>query len=246
MNRLSTRVDQACHRQFQFSDQGVLLCQIHAVRFNQGVPEVRDIIIPDSGAIQRIEANPCSSLGFNIAHDRADVALTLVQCINEFAGSSVPVPLCREVSTITFPYTGDISHLLFRREQRLQILNEIIYRAPLFVGWLLEFLILDPCRIQDTLIITSDRISPVQLVPIGRDPAVLFGHLDDGSTGDRVPVSQEGVPFLLAFPLVVSGLSSRPVFPYAAVITLFFQSHSYIQPFSICAPGRIDIIQYFS
>ena len=68
VNTLTAAVNKRRYRQFELSENSVLLGYRYRVRFNESVSECGDILVPDALTVQRIKTNrkinvPVSTLG---------------------------------------------------------------------------------------------------------------------------------------------------------------------------------------
>ena len=123
MGRLAGAVHQTGDGQLQLLVQCDLLLNGQLVGFHQRVAEIRDAGVLDTGAIQRIEADPCAQLGLPVANGSTQVIRVALQRGQQVLRSTIihtaaGIPL----AVLGLPHiTGHIAYDLIRVEQRTDI-----------------------------------------------------------------------------------------------------------------------------
>ena len=103
MDALSAAVHEAGHRQFQLPDNFVLFLRLHIVRFDKGIFVIRHVFVPDTFAVEGIEANPRADPRVIVPQYSADVAVADRQFFDEFTGRAFEVAFAWQKLPVFFP-----------------------------------------------------------------------------------------------------------------------------------------------
>ena len=71
----ATGVDEHGDWQLELPENGVLLLDRHAVRFNERVSVVGDVFVLYAVAVEGVESYPCATLGVIVAENRAYISV---------------------------------------------------------------------------------------------------------------------------------------------------------------------------
>ena len=112
---------QARHRELQPLYNLILLINPHAVRFYQGIAEVRYILVLTSFAVQGIKPDPGPDFWVIVPEYLSDAPLVMGELLNQLPGRPVTVPPVRRILPVPFKAGGDIPHIVRGIKQRLQI-----------------------------------------------------------------------------------------------------------------------------
>ena len=250
VDALAARVDQRRTGQFQLLDDGLLFAQLHVVALHEGVAVGSNIGILASGAVHRVEADPCTYFRITVAHHLAEVTAAGIQLGDELPCGAGPAAFCRSAAVGGHKAFGHIGHIFIRLKQGLQVALELIGGMPLFgQGQLVGF---HPAWIYQTALglcagVDRNIIVPVQSVACGAAPSVGVGQLEDAACGDGAgPAAVKAFPFLDALALVIAAcIACAPLFPEGNGQTSILQCHAHHEPFVIGQGGRGYEVQCF-
>ena len=250
MDALAARVDQRRTGQFQLIDDSLLLAQLHVVALHEGVAIGSNIGILASGAVHRVEADPCTYFRITVAHHLAEVTAAGIQLGDELPCGAGPAAFCRAAAVGGHKAFGHIGHIFIRLKQGLQVALELVGGVPLFgQGQLMGF---HPAWVYQTALglcagAGRNIIIPVQSVACGAAPSVGVGQLENAACGDGAgPAAVKAFPFLDALALVIAArIAGAPLFPEGNGQAGILQGHAHHEPFVIGQGGRGYEVQCF-
>ena len=250
VDALAARVDQRRTGQFQLLDDSLLLAQLHVVALYEGIAIGSNIGILASGAVHRVEADPCTYFRITVAHHLAEVTAAGIQLGDELPCGAGPAAFCRAAAVGGHKAFGHIGHIFIRLKQGLQVALELVGGMPLFgQGQLVGF---HPAWIYQTALglcagAGRNIIVPVQSVACGAAPSVGVGQLENAACGDGAgPAAVKAFPFLDALALVIAArIAGAPLFPDGDGQAGILQGHAHHEPFVIGQGGRGYEVQCF-
>ena len=250
VDALAAGVDQRRTGQFQLLDDGLLLAQFHVVTLHEGVAVGSNIGILASGAVHRVEADPCTYFRITVAHHLAEVAAAGIQLGDELPCGAGPAAFCRAAAVGGHKAFGHIGHIFIRLKQGLQVALELVGGVPLcgqsqLVGF-------HPARVYHAAFVLCagagrNIIVPVQSVACGAAPSVGVGQLENAACGDGAgPAAVKAFPFPDALALMIAArIACAPLFPDGNGQTSILQCHAHHEPFVIGQGGRGYEVQCF-
>ena len=250
VDALAARVDQRRTGQFQLLDDSLLLAQLHVVALYEGIAIGSNIGILASGAVHRVEADPCTYFRITVAHHLAEVTAAGIQLGDELPCGAGPAAFCRAAAVGGHKAFGHIGHIFIRLKQGLQVALELVGGVPLFgQGQLMGF---HPPGIYHAALGLGtgpgrELVAPVQRMARRAAPSVAVGQLEDAACGDGAgPAAVKAFPLFGALALVIAArIAGAPLFPEGNGQAGILQCHAHHEPFVIGQGGRGYEVQCF-
>ena len=236
MKTLAPAMNECCNRQFQLTEEDILLGDGKRVGFHQRILELGDVLVFHALAVQWIEPNPTAHLRFPVTHARSDVIGMLLEGCDQLPCRTVVHALTGQPLTIAIlPYVArDIAHSVSRIKQQREIVDQILHGIPR-IG--------RRKSVEAVVAVIFDGVVPCHRSLSARSPTALFRNLHNRATLDGSGRAAKARPLLFAFAGMVTRISLTPIIPNGAGKALLLECHAYGNPCGAVNLRNVDVLQ---
>ena len=149
---LSAGMDDAGARQFELVVDSDLLLDVHAVRFDERIAEVRHVHVLHALAVERVDSDVAA--GFLVRRPEGVVEPSFLQLLQDFGHGAVVHAARRNPAVILLERVYAVADYVFRREEDIQILRQLLAGIPL--GRLFDNFVFQPFWVHYLQIVLGD------------------------------------------------------------------------------------------